>query len=142
MMNFNITQLARPILSLGLCLACSPFAFTPPQDQNVQVINLTAKKYQFDPMPLHIKKGQKIQLRVTATDHDHGVKISTFPDGADHKGPAGLVFTSPEDCWKIKKGQTVTIEFVAQTAGTYIFKCCVDCGIGHRRMKGEIIIDE
>lgn len=141
-MNFNITRGVRTMLSLGLCLAFSPVAFPAPQDQNAQVINITAKKYEFNPSPLHVKKGQKIELRVTATDHDHGFKISTFPDGADRKGPAGVIFTSPEDCWKIKKGDTVTIEFVAQTSGTYTFKCCVDCGLGHRRMKGELIVDE
>lgn len=141
-MKFNPTRVVPTMLSLALCLAFSPLAFAQPQDQNAQIINMTAKKYEFNPSPLHIKKGQKIQLRITASDHDHGFKVSTYPEGADRKGPAGLVLTSPEDCWKIKKGETVTIEFVAQIAGTYPFKCCVDCGLGHRRMKGEIIVDE
>jgi cytochrome c oxidase subunit II len=112
------------------------------QDQNVQVIDVTAKKYDFPPSPIHVKKGQKVQLRVTATDHDHGLKIPAVPDGADPKGAPGLIFTSSEDCWKIKKHETATIEFVAQKPGTYTFKCCVDCGMGHKHMKGEIIVDE
>lgn len=141
-MNFKFTRVAHTILSLGLCLAFSPIAFTQPQDQNAQVINMMAKKYEFNPSPLHVKKGQKIQLRITATDHDHGFKLSVFPDGADRKGTPGIVLADPQDCWKIKKGETATIEFVAQTAGTYSFKCCVDCGLGHRRMKGEIVVDE
>ena len=112
------------------------------QDQNVQVIDMTAKKYVFPPSPVHVKKGQKVQLKITSTDRDHGVKIPLVPDGADPKGAPGLIFTSPEECWKIKKQETVSIEFVAHTPGTYTFKCCVDCGMGHRHMKGQIIVDE
>jgi len=112
------------------------------QDQNVQVIDMTAKKYDFPPSPVHVKKGQKVQLKITSTDRDHGVKIPLVPDGADPKGAPGLIFTSPEECWKIKKQETVSIEFVAHTPGTYTIKCCVDCGMGHRHMKGQIIVDE
>ena len=55
---------------------------------------------------------------------------------------ASADFTSAEECWKIKKQETVMIEFVAQTPGTYTIKCCVECGMGHGHMKGKIIVDE
>lgn len=148
MIRHVATQTIRAILVSTLSCTLSPslllFAGSSPrqQDQAAQVIEMTAKKYEFSPSPLHVKKGQKIQLKVTATDHDHGLKIPLVPDGADKTGTPGLVFTSPQDCWKVKKGNTVTIEFVAQTPGTYTFKCCVDCGMGHRHMRGEIIVDE
>ena len=32
------------------------------------------------------------------------------------------------------------IEFVAQSLGTYSFKCCHTCGLGHKGMKGQIIV--
>ena len=44
-------------------------------DQKVQVIGLTAKKYEYSPSPVHVKIGTKVQLRITAVDHDHGFKI-------------------------------------------------------------------
>ena len=144
-MNLNrMPEVFRHILSLSLCLALSPSfgVVARALDQNAQVIDVTAKKYEFSQSPVHVKKGQKVQLRITATDHDHGVKIPTVPDGADPKGAPGLIFTSPEECWKIKEHDTVTIEFVAHTPGTYTFKCCVHCGIDHRHMKGQIIVDE
>jgi heme/copper-type cytochrome/quinol oxidase subunit 2 len=34
------------------------------------------------------------------------------------------------------------IEFLAQTPGTYTFKCCHTCGLGHRGMKGQIIVEQ
>ncbi len=111
-------------------------------DQNVQVIDMIAKRYNYTPASVHVKKGTKVQLRITASDHQHGFKINVYPDGGDTKGAPGLVFTSPQDCWTIPKGQTLTIEFVANTAGNYPFKCCKFCGFGHMGMKGEIVVDE
>ena len=57
----------------------------------------------FPPSTVHIKKGQKVQLKITSTDRDHGVEIPAVPDGADPEGAPGLIFTSPQKCWKIKK---------------------------------------
>jgi cytochrome c oxidase subunit 2 len=111
------------------------------QEQNVQVIELTAKKYEYSPSPFHVKAGTRVQLKITATDHDHGFKIPLVPDGAEPSGKPGLLLTSPQDCWQLKKGQTTTIEFLAQTSGTYTFRCCHTCGLGHRGMKGQIVVD-
>ncbi|HEV2489300.1 MAG TPA: cupredoxin domain-containing protein [Candidatus Acidoferrales bacterium] len=113
----------------------------PAQDQNIQVVEMTAKKYKFSPSPVHVKRGMKVQLKITALDHVHGFKINIYPDGADAKGTPGLAFAAPKDCWRLEKGQVTTIEFVAQTAGSYPFKCCVFCGFGHMGMKGELIVD-
>ena len=113
----------------------------PAQNDSVQVIEVTAKKYEYSPAPIHVKSGTKIQLKITATDHDHGFSILTIPDGTDSSGSPGLVFTSPEECWQLKKGETTTIEFLAQTPGTYSFKCCHTCGLGHRGMTGQLIVD-
>jgi cytochrome c oxidase subunit 2 len=109
--------------------------------QNVKVIEVSAKKYEYTPSSIHVKQGMKVQLRITATDHTHGFKMEAFSDGSDKKGSPGLAFTSPQDCWKIEKGQSATIEFVAQTSGTYSFKCCIRCGLGHGGMKGQLVVD-
>jgi cytochrome c oxidase subunit 2 len=111
------------------------------QEQQVQVIELTAKKYEYSPAQVRVKAGTKVQLKITAVDHDHGYKISPVPDGAAHGSKPGLLFTSPEDCWELGKGTTTVIEFVAQTPGTYSFKCCHLCGMGHRGMKSQIIVE-
>jgi heme/copper-type cytochrome/quinol oxidase subunit 2 len=112
------------------------------QVQGTQVIEVTAKKYEYSTSPVHVKMGAKVQLKITAIDHDHGFKISAVPDGALPNGAAGLIFSSAQDCWQLKKGETTTIEFLAQTAGTYTFKCCHTCGLGHRGMKGQIIVEQ
>jgi cytochrome c oxidase subunit 2 len=140
--NFKGSLLAMFVASLfALAVFLSPSSLLLAQDQNIQVIELTAKKYEYSLSPVHVKSGIRVQLKITATDHDHGFKIPAVPDGAEQSGKPGLVLTSQQDCWQLKKGETTTIEFVAQTPGTYTFRCCHTCGLGHRGMKGQIVVD-
>jgi cytochrome c oxidase subunit II len=127
------------LIAATLVLAASTVA--RPADNNVQVIAVTAKKYEFDPSPIRVKQGAHVQLKVTAIDHVHGVKIDEFPEGSDRKGSPGLVFSSSKDCLRVEKGETQTLEFVAQTPGTYQIRCCVHCGWEHRSMKGQLIVE-
>ncbi len=123
-----------PASSLG---GKAPSTTTP----SVQTIEVTAKKYEFDPSPIRVKQGTTVQLKVTATDHVHGFRISPIPEGGDANGKAGLIFSSGQGCNRIEKGQTSTIEFLAQTPGTYEFRCCVHCGWHHGSMKGQLIVE-
>ena len=47
-------------------------------------------------------------------------------------GPGGILANDRE---------TTTMEFFAQTPGTYPFWCCHRCGLGHKDMKSEIVVD-
>jgi len=124
-----------------LAMFLSLARFVQAQTQDVLVIEITAKKYEYSLSPFHVKAGAKVQLKITATDHDHGFKIANVPDGSEPNSKPGLVFASPQECWQLKKGETTTIEFYAQAPGTYTFKCCHTCGLGHRGMKGQIVVD-
>jgi heme/copper-type cytochrome/quinol oxidase subunit 2 len=126
------------VLAIFVSLSRSVLA----QGQDVQVIQITAKKYEYSVSPVHVKVGTKVQLKITAIDHDHGFKIAVVPDGAIPDGTAGLIFTSAQDCWQLKKGETTMIDFLAQKPGTYTFKCCHTCGLGHKGMKGQIIVEQ
>jgi heme/copper-type cytochrome/quinol oxidase subunit 2 len=140
-------SIIRTLLSMVGALVLAPTIFSPQsrsvlaQDQDLKVIELTAKKYEYSPSPVHVKTGTRVQLKITASDHDHAFKIGAVPDGAQANGTTGLILTSPQDCWQIKKGETTTIEFLAQISGTYTFRCCHTCGLGHRGMKGRIVVD-
>ena len=127
------------IVALAICLP-QPSSVGA-QNQDTQVIELVAKKYEYSPSPVHVKAGTKVQLKITTADHDHGFKIATVPDGSEANNTPGLVFTSPQDCVQLKKGETTTIEFLAQTRGTYPFRCCHTCGLGHRGMKSQVVVD-
>jgi heme/copper-type cytochrome/quinol oxidase subunit 2 len=117
-------------------------------DQNAQSGNgpvvemeMTAKKYEFSPSPIHVKRGTKVRLKITTLDRAHGIKIELYPDGAKVTGDPGLIFSSKQDCFKIDKDSPAIVEFVAHTPGTYTFKCCVHCGLGHGHMKGQLIVE-
>ncbi len=115
---------------------------TSQADQDVQVIEVAAKKYEYTPSPIRVKRGVKIQLRITSLDKTHGFKINLSPDGSDKKNDSGLIFSSKnDDCFKLEKGLPNVVEFVARTPGTYSFHCCNRCGIGHGGMKGQIVVE-
>jgi cytochrome c oxidase subunit 2 len=109
--------------------------------EGVQVITVTAKKYEFNPSSIHVKQGTKVRLNITATDHAHGFKIDRFAEGADKTGEPGLEFSSAQDCTKIEEGKTESVEFTAGKPGTYKFRCCVVCGFHHHAMKAELIVE-
>jgi cytochrome c oxidase subunit 2 len=136
---FPLSALPASLLAFAIFFLLSRSASA--QIQDIKVIEIAAKKYEYSASPIHLKSGTKVQLKITATDHDHGFKIAAVPDGAITNSTAGLIFTSPQDCWQLKKDETTTIEFLAQASGTYTFRCCHTCGVGHRGMKGQIVVD-
>jgi cytochrome c oxidase subunit II len=116
-------------------------ANTSQAEQGVQVIEVTAKKYEYTPSPIRVKLGAKVQLKITSLDKTHGFKINLYPDRSGEKGDPGLVLSSKEDCFKIEKGTPIVVQFEARTPGTYSFHCCNRCGIGHSGMKGQLIVE-
>jgi cytochrome c oxidase subunit 2 len=142
----TIRSLHASLLLVIAILCSTPGMITgtlahPRESEGAQVITVAAKKYEFDPSTIRVKQGTRVQLKITATDHAHGFKIKPVPEGVHAPGNPGLLFSSPQGCQEIEKHQTATIEFVAQTAGTYPFKCCRVCGWHHRAMKGELIVE-
>lgn len=112
------------LVSVAFTLAYALSA--PAQDTapGADAIKMTAKKYEFTPDTVTVKKGDHVRLLITALDRAHGIKIDAFH--VDKKLP---------------KGEEVTVEFVADRAGTFPFECSVFCGMGHRKMKGKLIVE-
>jgi cytochrome c oxidase subunit 2 len=96
----------------------------PVPAQNVNEIKMTAKKYEFNPSVIKVKQGDQVRLQITALDHDHGFKLEAY------------------DIDKLlPKGQTTTVEFTADKAGTFPFHCSHFCGLGHKGMKGQLVVE-
>jgi cytochrome c oxidase subunit 2 len=138
----SVFRIAWLFLLSGLTVTAGFARLTAQAAQEVQAIEVTAKKYEYSPSPLRVKRGAKVQLRITALDRTHGFKINLSPDGSDKKSDLGLIFSSNnDDCFKLEKGVPTVVEFVARTPGTYSFHCCNRCGIGHGGMKGQIVVE-
>ena len=93
--------------------------------QGVHEIRVTLRKYEFSPGSLRVRKGEQVKLVMTAADHDHGFKLDDFNINQ-----------------KIPKSTTVVVEFTADKAGTFQFRCSNVCGLGHRNMKGTLVVEE
>ena len=132
--------------TLAVCLLSDKPARTQTQDANsdasVKAIELSAKKYAFDPLEIHVKKGTKVRLTVHSVDETHGAKLSLYPEGSKDKSSPGLQFDHPDQNGAVQKNTDQVLEFVAVRAGTYEFKCAKLCGMGHGRMKGKLIVEE
>lgn len=89
-----------------------------------QTIQMTARKYQFEPPVVTVKQGTHVKLVITAVDHDHGFKLAAY--NIDQKLP---------------KGVPTSVEFTADKAGTFSFNCSVFCGLGHSKMKGQLVVE-
>jgi cytochrome c oxidase subunit II len=116
------------ILALGalvMCLAGTALAADQATSSGYHEFTMTAKNYDFDPGVITVKKGEKVRLLITATDREHGIKIEGYDINQ-----------------VLKKGVIETIEFTADKAGTFEFKCSVYCGLGHRKMKGKLVVEE
>ena len=138
----SVFRIAWLFLLSGLTVTSGFARLTSQAAQEVQVVEMTAKKYEYSPSPLRVKRGAKVQLRITALDRKHGFKINLSPDGSDKKSDLGLIFSlNNDDCFKLEKGVPTVVEFVARTPGTYSFHCCNRCGIGHGGMKGQIVVE-
>jgi heme/copper-type cytochrome/quinol oxidase subunit 2 len=135
---FPLSIVSAALLTLSVFLSLPSISA---KSQEVQVVEIAAKKYEYSTSPIHVKVGTKVQLKITAIDHDHGFKIGNVPDGAPSGDKNGLIFASEQDCWQLRKGETTVIEFLPQTSGTYTFKCCHTCGLGHKGMKGQIVVE-
>jgi heme/copper-type cytochrome/quinol oxidase subunit 2 len=95
-----------------------------PGAQAVREIEMTAKKYEFSPNEIRVRAGETVRLIITAQDRKHGFEIEALKIKRE-----------------LPKGEPVTIEFTADRAGTFPFKCANFCGFGHGRMKGQLIVE-
>lgn len=88
-----------------------------------KIITVTAKKFQFDPATITVKKGAKVTLNIKSVDVSHGFSLPDFNVNAT-----------------LEPNKTATVTFTADKTGTFSFSCSIFCGSGHGDMKGTLIV--
>ena len=90
----------------------------------VKTLEVVASRFKFEPAIISLVEGDNVRLRLHSVDRTHGIEIKAFRVKA-------LI---------PKAGEAVTVEFVADRAGTFDITCSEYCGTGHRAMKGRLIV--
>ena len=94
------------------------------QSDEPRIIEITARRFAFEPAQIEATVGERLQLVVRSADGVHGLEIKKL---------------------KIKKevprgGEPVTIDFTATSEGTFPILCSEYCGKGHTDMTGALIV--
>jgi cytochrome c oxidase subunit 2 len=90
-----------------------------------QVIHLTAKKFEYDPSEITVKKGIPVVIQIVSLDRKHGFAIPDLNVRTD-----------------VKPGQTNVVRFTPHDVGRFNFHCDLFCGSGHESMSGTLIVVE
>ncbi|MBV9522728.1 MAG: cupredoxin domain-containing protein, partial [Alphaproteobacteria bacterium] len=130
-----IRSLIRNALGLALALlaACTPAPLgeapsAPPPAAAApreKVISIVARRYEFTPASVTLKRGEPVVLELTSFDRWHGFFIPELKLRAD---------AMPDE--------TARLRIVPDRVGSFGFHCDVFCGAGHGGMEGVIIVTE
>ena len=107
----RISLLAPALLLMLLGPATSARAQTSPVE-----IKVEARRFEFTPKTITVRRGEPVRLLVTSADTDHGFAIKEFNINEE-----------------IAAGTTRTVEFTPDRAGRFRFYCSVYCGDLNRR---------
>jgi cytochrome c oxidase subunit 2 len=116
--------------ALGMLLATASLPLSAADNPNsvpnsMRTIQIHAKRYQFEPSMVTLKRGETVKLLLTSEDRTHGFMVK--PLGVDTD---------------IEPGKTTEITIRPEKAGTYTTICDHYCGLGHNGMKMKIVVEE
>ena len=92
---------------------------------NPKVIEITAKKFEFSPSEITLKKGEPVILRLTSSDRVHGFMSKPLKIDTD-----------------IPSDTTKDVAVTPDAAGNYTVICDHYCGTGHGNMKMKVTVVE
>jgi cytochrome c oxidase subunit II len=108
------------ILTLGSLGAYVGAQSAQPKEK---VIKITAKKFNYSPGELKLKKGVPVILEFRSLDVVMGFNLPDFGVRAD-----------------IIPGKATRLRLVPDKTGTFVFLCDVFCGTGHEEMNGRLTV--
>ena len=88
-----------------------------------KVIKISAKRFDYSPGKLILKKGQRVLLELTSKDVVMGFNLPDFNVRGD-----------------MIPGKVTRVEFTPDKTGEFTFLCDIFCGSGHEEMHGRITV--
>ena len=120
-MNFVIAKLvvvaALALVGWPLIAQNNPAPSRAETDAPARAITIQAKKYEFIPAEITLKKDQTVKLELTSDDVEHSLEVPGL-------GINGVM----------KKGVVTEVEVTPTKTGDFKGKCGKFCGLGHRKM--------
>ena len=92
--------------------------------QDPRVVELTAKRFEFSPSEVRLKKGEPVVLRIASGDVTHGLYMKALGIDAE-----------------IQPGKTTEVAFTPQAAGRFTAICDHFCGAGHGNMHMVFVVE-
>jgi heme/copper-type cytochrome/quinol oxidase subunit 2 len=124
MPNHTLKQRAWGLLLSGVLAVLVLFIPLPYMEQpSVRHITLDAKQFAFAPHRFEVNYGDWIVVTLTASDVVHGFYL----DGYEIEE-------------RVTPGISRRVEFVADKAGKFRYRCSVSCGTLHPFMIGELVV--
>jgi cytochrome c oxidase subunit 2 len=111
-------------VTVAVCIMLIASAFASSAETE-QVVQITAKKFEYSPKDITVKKGVPVVLEFTSLDRLHGFSCPDLGIRSD-----------------IPPNKVTRLRFVPEKAGTFPFHCDNFCGGGHEGMTGTIIVKE
>jgi cytochrome c oxidase subunit 2 len=94
---------------------------TKPAAPKKQVIQIVAKKFEYEPSEITVHRGQPVVLKLSTRDRSHGFNLPDLHVRTD-----------------IQPGKVTEVEFTPQKTGEFDFYCDIFCGSGHPDMDGKL----
>ncbi len=129
MKKTTINKIVGTILLAGVCeiglVGVPAMTNLIHASDNPKVIEITAKKFEFTPNEITLKKGEPVILRLTTTDRVHGFMSKPLKFDTD-----------------IPPGKTTDVAVTPDTAGDFTVICDHYCGTGHGGMNMKVTVVE
>jgi cytochrome c oxidase subunit II len=122
-MNTDIDTSRRLLMGCVAALALVPVAALSLAKPKQRVIRVIAKKFEFVPRQIRVKRGEAVLLQFTAPEVPMGFSLADFGLRTD-----------------IVPGKTATLQLTPQKTGSFTFLCDVFCGNGHEEMSGTLLV--
>jgi len=90
-----------------------------------KVIRIEAKRFDYTPGTLTVKKGEPVVFELTSRDVLMGFNLPDFNLRAD-----------------VVPDKVTRVRFVPDKTGTFVFLCDIFCGSGHEEMHGQLTVVE
>jgi len=108
---------------LAITLAALACAWLPAQE-TPKVITITAKRFEYAPKEVRLKKGETVTLVLKSEDVTHGLLCRPLKLDSD-----------------IAPGQDTRVTVTPAAAGEFTAICNHFCGAGHGNMKMKFIVE-